>query len=71
MGKLTQYQKRYIWNHKKATREIDAHHNIHIWAAESEAYKPVQRGLSAKHLIPMMNGDSLMSSLRSIMGYNK
>ncbi len=73
MKKLTQYQKRYIW------------------AADSEAYKPVQRGLSAKHLIPMMNvedfknvfvnkhihvttemsGDSLMSSLRSIMGYNK
>ena len=91
MKKLTQYQKRYIWNLKKATREIVAHHNIHIWAAESEAYKPVQRGLSAKHLIPMMNvedfknvfvnkhihvttemsGDSLMSSLRSIMGYNK
>ena len=41
MKKLTQYQKRYIWNHKKATREIVAHHNIHIWAAESEAYKPV------------------------------
>ena len=52
MVKLNKYQKRYIWNHKKASRENVACHDIHIWAVESEAYKPVQRKLSVKHLMP-------------------
>ena len=78
MKKLNKYQKRYIWNHKRASRENVTWHDIHVWAAESEPHKPVQRMLSAKHLLSMptyvtteMNEESVMSSLRSIMGYNK
>ena len=72
MKKLNKYQKRYIWNHKRASRENVVQHVIRIWAAESEAYNHVQRMLSAKHLMPsiILSDVSLMSSIGGIMGYN-